>query len=64
MGILGVKVHKITRVHNRMLRQRFDQRLADVVEDEESPYGGSKSYKRLLEYLFYVWDPSHGDLNR
>ena len=37
-GILGIKIHRITRVHNRMLRSRFDDAFATHVDDDDSPF--------------------------
>jgi hypothetical protein len=34
-GITGIKIHRITRVHNRILRMRFDDKLAKLSEDED-----------------------------
>ncbi|XP_033624638.1 leucine-rich repeat-containing protein 9-like [Asterias rubens] len=56
--ILGIKIHRITRVHNRMLRYRFDNKLVAVTEEEDtSSISRTPTLKRLQEYLFFVWDP-------
>ena len=34
-GIVGVTIHQIIRVHNRILRNRFDDELAAQIEDED-----------------------------
>ena len=34
-GIIGIKVHRITRIHNRMLRTKFDEKLLQLVEEED-----------------------------
>ena len=34
-GIIGIKIHRITRIHNRMLRTKFDEKVAQLVEEEE-----------------------------
>ncbi|KAJ8046058.1 Leucine-rich repeat-containing protein 9 [Holothuria leucospilota] len=58
-GILGIKIHRITRVHNRMLRFRFDAKLSKVTESEESlVMNKSPTVKKLQEYLFFVLDPA------
>ena len=31
-GISGIKVHRITRVHNRILRKRFDDKLDQILD--------------------------------
>ncbi|XP_064621486.1 leucine-rich repeat-containing protein 9-like isoform X3 [Lineus longissimus] len=57
-GITGIKIHRITRVHNRILRMRFDDKLAKHSEEEDI-YNPQKNtqQRKLLEYLFWVWDP-------
>ncbi|KAL4237983.1 Leucine-rich repeat-containing protein 9 [Mactra antiquata] len=60
-GIVGIKVRRIVRLHNRTLRARFDEKLMSIVDDAEGEYYISNrnvSYKKLLEYLFWMWDPS------
>ena len=44
--ILGIKIHRITRVHNRMLRYRFDNKLVAVTEEEDT-----SSISRLVRLL-------------
>lgn len=59
-GIAGLKIHRILRVHNRMLRKRFDDKLTGIVDNTEGEYFPSNrntAYKKLLEYLFWIWDP-------
>ncbi|KAK7487003.1 hypothetical protein BaRGS_00021673, partial [Batillaria attramentaria] len=59
-NILGVKIHRIIRIHNRILRSRFDKKLLSVTEGPIGEYyPGTKNtaYKKLLEYLFWMWDP-------
>ena len=34
-GIIGIKVHRITRIHNRMLRTKFDEKLLQLVEEDD-----------------------------
>lgn len=34
-GISGIKIHRITRVHNRILRMRFDNKLDEIMERED-----------------------------
>ncbi|XP_062619612.1 leucine-rich repeat-containing protein 9-like isoform X3 [Saccostrea cucullata] len=60
-GIAGIKIHRILRVHNRMLRKRFDDRLTGIVDSIEGEYFPSNrntAYKKQLEYLFWIWDPN------
>ncbi|XP_013396331.1 leucine-rich repeat-containing protein 9 [Lingula anatina] len=58
-GIQGIMIHRITRVHNRILRTRFDDKLSTLLDDDDSylPSTRSGSHKKLIEYLFWVWDP-------
>ncbi|XP_072171420.1 leucine-rich repeat-containing protein 9-like [Diadema setosum] len=57
-GITGLKIHRITRVHNRMLRYRFETCLATYSDDDDSPaMAKPQTMKKLQEYLFFVWDP-------
>ena len=51
-AIRDIRVSKVTRLHNRALRTRFDAAL-DRLVDTSDP-----SYKRALEYLFLVVPPS------
>uniref|UniRef100_S4RIN5 Uncharacterized protein n=1 Tax=Petromyzon marinus TaxID=7757 RepID=S4RIN5_PETMA len=66
-GATGVRVHAVTRVHNRALRQRFDEKV-EALRDRDRELGISKHYHKLIEYLFCVWDPDgtepNGDLLR
>ncbi|XP_070181590.1 leucine-rich repeat-containing protein 9-like isoform X2 [Littorina saxatilis] len=60
-GVLGIKIHRIVRIHNRILRARFDKKLIGVTEGPLGEYyPGTKNvgYKKLLEYLFWIWDPN------
>eukprot|EP00756_Hemistasia_phaeocysticola_P022288 Hpha_TRINITY_DN15823_c2_g1::TRINITY_DN15823_c2_g1_i1::g.189078::m.189078 len=50
-GIKDVRITKVTRIHNRFLRNRFEDRLDQLV-DTSNP-----AYKKALEYLFYGEDP-------
>ena len=58
-GIGGLRVSRVTRIHNRYLRNRFEQRLEEVVNTADG------SYKRSLEYLFFSEPPElPGELAR
>ena len=37
-GVSGVKIHRIIRVHNRMLRTQFDDKLSYLVDDAEGEF--------------------------
>ncbi|KAM3920127.1 leucine-rich repeat-containing protein 9 [Leptodactylus fuscus] len=54
-GITGVKINRIVRVHNRILRFRFEERLQDYLDNEDGT--AAANYKKMLEYLFYTLDP-------
>jgi hypothetical protein len=51
-GINGINVTRVTRIHNRFLRNRFEEKLEQLVDLSDN------SYKRSLEYLFYGVDPN------
>ncbi|KAL3874482.1 hypothetical protein ACJMK2_037491, partial [Sinanodonta woodiana] len=58
--IVGIKIRRIIRVHNRILRSRFDEKLTSIVDDMEGEFyitNRNMSYKKNLEYLFWMWDP-------
>ncbi|KAL8168768.1 UNVERIFIED_CONTAM: hypothetical protein K2H54_016478 [Gekko kuhli] len=54
-GITGVKVNRVIRVHNRILKMKFEERFQSFLEEED--IGDSTNYKKRLEYLFYVLNP-------
>ncbi|KAM4663517.1 LOW QUALITY PROTEIN: leucine-rich repeat-containing protein 9 [Discoglossus pictus] len=54
-GISGLKINRIIRVHNRILRLKFEDKLQEYMDNEDM--SGTENYKKLLEYLFYVFDP-------
>lgn len=51
-GITNINVTRVTRIHNRFLRNRFEEKLEQLVDLSDN------SYKRNLEYLFYGVDPA------
>lgn len=51
LGICGISVSRVTRIHNRYLRNKFEDKLEQLVDLTDS------SYKRNLEYLFYGQNP-------
>ncbi|CAG5119813.1 unnamed protein product, partial [Candidula unifasciata] len=60
LGVVGIKIHRIIRIHNRMLRTRFDKSIIAITENSKGEYyPGSKNtaYKKSLEYLFWMSDP-------
>ena len=50
-GISGLSVTRVTRIHNRFLRNRFEDQLDALVDTNDN------AYKRSLEYLFYGENP-------
>ncbi|KAK3554466.1 hypothetical protein QTP70_023488 [Hemibagrus guttatus] len=54
-NITGIKINRIVRVHNRVLRLRFEDKLRDLLANNESSLL-SQNYRRHLDYLFYVFD--------
>ena len=50
-GIIGINVIRVTRIHNRFLRNRFEEKLEHLVDLSDN------QYKRNLEYLFYGFNP-------
>ena len=47
-GLGGMRISRVTRIHNRYLRNRFETRLEELVSTADG------SYKRSLEYLFFA----------
>ncbi|XP_078418403.1 leucine-rich repeat-containing protein 9 isoform X2 [Cetorhinus maximus] len=56
LGVTGLKINRIVRVHNRMLRLKYEDKIQSVLSKEGSTYK-SENYSKMLEYLFYVYDP-------
>lgn len=56
--VSGIKVHKIIRVQNRLLKMKFDQKYDGVTsnDDPTSTYKDSHG-RRIMDYLFLVNDP-------
>ncbi|XP_054303550.2 leucine-rich repeat-containing protein 9 isoform X4 [Pongo pygmaeus] len=54
-GITGVKVKRVIKVNNRILRLKFEEKFQKFLENEDMH--DSESYRRMLECLFYVFDP-------
>ncbi|GMH33137.1 hypothetical protein BSKO_00971 [Bryopsis sp. KO-2023] len=51
LGITGIHITRVTKVHNRFLRNRFEQHLATVVDNADA------SYKQSMEYLLFASRP-------
>lgn len=65
LGVVGVRINRVTRIHNRFLRNRFDARMADVLATMAYPLEGGGGEgdaggeerahpRRALEYLFFT----------
>ncbi|XP_008114930.1 leucine-rich repeat-containing protein 9 isoform X1 [Anolis carolinensis] len=54
-GITGVKVNRVIRVHNRMLRLRFEDKFQQFLDREDLTE--TMNYRKMLEYLFYKYPP-------
>ena len=52
-GITNVKVKRVVRIHNRFLRNKFEDHSEAILDTSNS------SYKKSLEYLFYGVDPKN-----
>uniref|UniRef100_A0A8C6VN20 Leucine rich repeat containing 9 n=1 Tax=Naja naja TaxID=35670 RepID=A0A8C6VN20_NAJNA len=49
-GITALKVNRVIRVHNRILRLTFEEKFQKFLDKEEN-------FKKMLEYLFYASPP-------
>ncbi|XP_076778147.1 leucine-rich repeat-containing protein 9 isoform X2 [Arvicanthis niloticus] len=54
-GITGVKVKRVIKVNNRILRLRFEEKFQKCLDLEDIQ--DSETYRKMLECLFYVFDP-------
>uniref|UniRef100_A0A8C0CWK9 Leucine rich repeat containing 9 n=1 Tax=Balaenoptera musculus TaxID=9771 RepID=A0A8C0CWK9_BALMU len=54
-GIKGVKVKRVIKVNNRILRLKFEEKFQKFLDNEDMH--DSESYRQMLECLFYVFDP-------
>ncbi|XP_008066255.1 leucine-rich repeat-containing protein 9, partial [Carlito syrichta] len=55
-GITGIKVKRIIKVNNRILRLKFEEKFQKFLDNEDMH--DSESYRKRLECLFYVFDPA------
>ncbi|XP_015721244.1 leucine-rich repeat-containing protein 9 isoform X3 [Coturnix japonica] len=53
--IIGVKINRAFRVHNEVLRLKFEEKLQTFLEEEN--FSVAENYKEKMEYLFYVFNP-------
>ncbi|NXC47607.1 LRRC9 protein, partial [Penelope pileata] len=54
-NIMGVKINRIFRVHNEILRQKFEEKFQMFLKKEV--FSVAENYKEKMEYLFYVFNP-------
>ncbi|XP_064148616.1 leucine-rich repeat-containing protein 9 [Loxodonta africana] len=54
-GITGVKVKRVVKVNNRILRLKFEDKFQKFLDNEDMH--DSESYRKMLECLFCVFDP-------
>ena len=52
LGIMGIKVHRITRIYNRMLRLRFDDKLSQTRPDASLADDQSARYATIMSVLY------------
>lgn len=52
MGISGINFKRVLRIHNRFLKQKFEEKIESIIDVSSS------SYKKNIEYLFFGADPS------
>eukprot|EP00762_Andalucia_godoyi_P006959 ANDGO_08261.mRNA.1 Internalin-I len=52
LGVRGIRVSRVCRIHNRFLRNRFEGKLEQLVDTSDM------SYKKSLEYLFVGENPA------
>ena len=50
--IKDIFVNRVIRIHNRFLRNKFEEKMENLVDSNNS------NYKKSLEYLFYGVDPA------
>ncbi|XP_040557565.1 leucine-rich repeat-containing protein 9 isoform X2 [Gallus gallus] len=53
--IIGVKINRAFRVHNQILRLKFEEKLQMFLGKET--FSEAENYKEKMEYLFYVFNP-------
>ncbi|EMP30661.1 Leucine-rich repeat-containing protein 9 [Chelonia mydas] len=54
-SITGLKINRIIRVHNRILRMIFEEKFQMFLDKEV--LSETENYRKMLECLFYVFDP-------
>ncbi|XP_054653543.1 leucine-rich repeat-containing protein 9 isoform X2 [Dunckerocampus dactyliophorus] len=56
LGILGIKINRVIRIHNSVLRLRFKEKLHSLLARGDLA-AFTQNHKHLLEHLFYIADP-------
>ncbi|XP_027698721.1 leucine-rich repeat-containing protein 9 [Vombatus ursinus] len=54
-GITGVKINRIFKMNNRILRLKFEEKFQKFLDNEDT--NDSENYRKMMEYLFYIFDP-------
>ena len=54
-GVQDIDIRRVVRIHNRFLRNKFEEKMESLVDVSNA------NYKKSLEYLFYGIDPSFPD---
>ena len=57
LGISGIRVNRVIRVHNRYLRSRFDKHMQHFMDKKDRKDDAAEGSKRAFEYLFYGESP-------
>lgn len=51
--VTDINVNRVIRIHNRFLRNKFEEKMESLVESNNG------NYKKSLEYLFFGFDPAY-----
>jgi len=51
-GVTDIDIRRVVRIHNRFLRNKFEEKMESLVDVSNA------NYKKSLEYLFYGVDPN------
>ncbi|XP_074092030.1 leucine-rich repeat-containing protein 9 isoform X2 [Macrotis lagotis] len=54
-GITGLKINRIFKMNNRILRLKFEDKFQKFLDSEDA--NDSENYRDMMEYLFYIFDP-------
>nr|XP_057946424.1 leucine-rich repeat-containing protein 9 isoform X2 [Doryrhamphus excisus] len=56
LGVLGIRISRVIRIHNSVLRLRFKEKLHSLLARGDSA-AFIQNHKQLLEHLFHIADP-------